>query len=382
MTSRERVLAALRREDVDYVPCCPFFNALHEQQRVEHRYQFPWGPSQREVVEYCLRGLGVDQLVHYGLGTHHYPAAGVSARAWMEDSVIHKVWHTPAGDLHAAITYNEKWPHGFNIPFFSDFNIGHYVEPWLECEQDLECLRHILRPPESKEALAQWRFEYEEAKRLAERLQVATMTTIGLGLSGALLLTGPEAMCLMAVENPDLLDAYLELEHQLNLSWIERMAETGVDIIRRNGFYETADFLGPSMLERFLAQRLNREIDAAHQAGILTAYTVNTGIMPMLDHLRKLNFDCLLQIDVAFHGVDMQVIRDSQGDSKSFWLGPSGVYHMWSKDPETVREAVREVFAVFGKRGLLLTPCPTAHSIMPWENTLAMIDEWKMLRGT
>jgi uroporphyrinogen-III decarboxylase len=30
MTSRQRVLAALRREEVDYVPCCASFNPLHE----------------------------------------------------------------------------------------------------------------------------------------------------------------------------------------------------------------------------------------------------------------------------------------------------------------------------------------------------------------
>lgn len=42
--------------------------------------------------------------------------------------------------------------------------------------------------------------------------------------------------------------------------------------------------------------------------------------------------------------------------------------------------AVREVFDVFGPTGLLLTACPSAHSIMPWENTLAMIDEWRRLR--
>ena len=45
-----------------------------------------------------------------------------------------------------------------------------------------------------------------------------------------------------------------------------------------------------------------------------------------------------------------------------------------------VRQAVRDVFAAFGKRGLIIGPCPSAHSIMPWQNTLAMVDEWKKLR--
>ena len=53
---------------------------------------------------------------------------------------------------------------------------------------------------------------------------------------------------------------------------------------------------------------------------------------------------------------------------------------MWSADPNVVRQAVRTTFDAFGKRGLLITACPSVHSIMPWENTLAMVDEWKKLR--
>ena len=60
MTSRERMLAALRRQPVDYPPCAPWFNPLSEHQRVGKRWQFPWGPSERERCEYSKNVLGVD----------------------------------------------------------------------------------------------------------------------------------------------------------------------------------------------------------------------------------------------------------------------------------------------------------------------------------
>jgi hypothetical protein len=41
---------------------------------------------------------------------------------------------------------------------------------------------------------------------------------------------------------------------------------------------------------------------------------------------------------------------------------------------------VRQSFEVFAPEGLILAPCVSSHSIMPWESTLAMIDEWKRLR--
>ena len=47
---------------------------------------------------------------------------------------------------------------------------------------------------------------------------------------------------------------------------------------------------------------------------------------------------------------------------------------------EPANRIVRKVFDVFGKTGLILSQCVSAHSIMPWESTLAMIDEWKNLR--
>jgi len=43
-------------------------------------------------------------------------------------------------------------------------------------------------------------------------------------------------------------------------------------------------------------------------------------------------------------------------------------------------QAVRECFRVIGRTGLLITPCPSLHSIMPWQSGLAMIDEWEKLR--
>ena len=68
------------------------------------------------------------------------------------------------------------------------------------------------------------------------------------------------------------------------------------------------------------------------------------------------------------------------GATTSFWTGPSDTVHMPYERTETVRKAVRHVFEVFGKTGLILTPCSSAKATFPWENILAMIDEWKRLR--
>jgi len=101
--------------------------------------------------------------------------------------------------------------------------------------------------------------------------------------------------------------------------------------------------------------------------------------MPLLDHLASLNFDSIMHPDIAFAGVDLQEVQGKLTPEKSLWTGPSSTFHLWN-GPEATRKAVRQVFEVFGRTGLVLSQCVSSHSIMPWESTAAMIDEWKKLR--
>lgn len=380
MTSRERVLAALHRQAVDYVPCCGFFNPLHPVQRRGHTWNFPWpeDSSFEEQIRYQVQQLGLDQIVHIGVSVTR-PAPGVTSRTWLTGDVLHKAYRTPAGELHAAVRYNDLWPHGQDIPFYSDFNIGHFVEPWLKTREDLECLKQIQAPRDTGEVLAEARVATAGARRVAARYGLAVKGTAGMGLTGAHHLFGSTELCIMTVDQPDLVDAYVEHEHRLNLRQIEVHAQLGgVDIIGRNGFYETADFYGPAALDRFLTGRLTAEADAAHRAGMVVAYTVHTGVMPILGYLAALPLDSLQGIDTAFKDTNLALIRDSL-PGKAFWIGPSSTFHIW-KGPEPTRKAVRQVFECFGRRGLILSQGVSSHSIMPWESTLAMIDAWRKLR--
>ena len=389
MTSKERVLAAMRRQPVDYVPCSPIFNPLLEQQRVGYRWQFPFGPSEREMAEYAVQVLGTDYVEYliYPGGKYrgnvctgrYFPAPEVTSNVWMDGDIIHKVWQTPAGQLHAAVKYEAAWPYGMDIPFFQDHQ-GLMVEHWIKTEADVECLGYVFRPPWKKEHFDLLRLRARQSGELADRLQIARGAFIGNGLSGALELIGAEKLCMMAIENPGLIDAYLEIDHRMNVRNMEIACDLGADIIMRNGFYETSDFYSPAMLEKFLGRRLREEIATVHQAGKVFSYTINTGVMPILDYLKGLDCDVLLGIDMDFPGADIRAIQAKLGDRKSFWLGPPSQTRLWAKDGGPARQGVREAFEVFGKTGLILSASVSSHSIMPWENTLAMIDEWKKLR--
>lgn len=377
LSSRERVLAALRRESVDHPPFAPFFNVLHPSQRRGHTWNFPWAENapQEEQVRTVKEELGLDPVVHIGFRTF-YEDPETSSRVWRDEGMLHKRIETPAGAVEASVRLTADWPHGDDIPFFSDFNVGHYGRPWIESHEDLECFRWIMRPPHTDEQHGQNQAAVDRGLAMGRKFACPTMAHIGMGLTGAQHLFGVTPLCMFTVTDPDLVDAYLELEHQTNVTALEWLAGQGVDMVRRNGFYETSDFYAPDVLERFLAKRLDAETAAAHAGGMLMTYTVNTGVMPMLNYLNARALDTLLHVDIAFQGFDLAAFRDALAVKKSFWIGPSSTYHIWP-GPEATRKATRQVFEVLGTTGVLLTPCPSIHSIMPWESFEAMHAEWR-----
>jgi uroporphyrinogen-III decarboxylase len=380
MTSRERLLAALRGEAVDAIPCCIHFNPLDVAARRGRTWNFPWPEraTDEEKLAYQVEHLGLDQVVSMSIDLCA-PVDGVEWKTWREGDVLHNAYQTPAGELHASVNFGELWPHGDRIPFYSDFNVGHFVEPWIRNEADLACLQQICRLHDTREALDSARAAYAAAKQLADRYGLPTHAAVGMGLTGAQHLFGVTDLCLMTVDQPDLVEAYLDYEHQINLRTLEVLGDLGVDMVRRNGFYETADFYSPQMLERFLGDRLRAEAATAAQAGMHMSYTVHTGITPIFDYLAGLGMHSLFGIDPVAQEMDAAALHRQLSPVSGLWMGPSSTYHIW-QGPEATRQAVREVFEVFAEPGFVLSPAVSVHSIMPWESALAMIDEWRKLR--
>ena len=379
MTSRERVLSAMRGRPVDYAPCSPFLNPQDRIQRFGKTYNFPFGPSSRESVQYGVEVLGLDMHVPVPWRSY-YPSDEVAAKSWFEDGLVHKEWRTPAGTLHCSVLYDHGWPHGLDIPLFTDYTIGRFVDPWLTCAGDLACLEHILLPPRTQEQIEELSFGWMEASSLAERYSLPTMVSIGSGLTGAHQLCDSEKLCLLVVDQPELIEGYLALEHGATMKNCEIILDFGVDIVRRNGFYESCDFFSPDLLSRYLDVYLKKEAAIVKHAGAASGYTILTGYTPMTQRLSDLGFDSIMVPDPFFEGEDAAALSADGGGRCSYWSGPSDTLHMPWDDQDGVREAVRKTFTIFGSTGLILSPCSSAKAPHPWENVLAMVDEWKKIR--
>ena len=375
MTCKERVLAALRRQDVDYAPCLPIFWSSPEAAG------YLW-TGEEERLDVCLNRLGVDALVDFGITQTPHPE--VHERVWQDQPpgeavpVIHKIIQTPAGELSCTVRKTGDWPHGADIPLMSDFVVSRIVKPWIETEQDMDCLAYCRRPPDV--TVAQVQEQLAPVRELADRYSVPIRAAIGEGLTCSLSLFGAERAVMASVEQPELLDRLADLEHQVAVRRISLLAQAGVDLLARNGFYETTDFWSPAQLDHLLKDRLAREVELAHSAGLPVAYTVCTGVMPMLDYLRDLGFDALFGVEPALGNQDMAQIARRVGPVSCIWSGLSAPIHIGLGDPDSVSEAVAQFYQVFGKRGTILAATPSIRPHWPWENTMAMIREWKRQR--
>ncbi len=375
MTSRERLLAALRRQDVDYVPCCPSFSASLAGP------QFTWS-GRADSLERVVVDLGLDAVVHVGIEASWHPE--VDSRVWRECRpgelpVLHKEIRTPNGPLSAAIRVTEDLAHKDDIPLTSDWNVSRYVKPWFETMEDVERYAFVHMPP-SDEAIVEGEERYRQAKREADRYGLATHADCGTGLTSALQLFGAQQAVMVSMDNPEMIQRFLEIEHQTTMKRAEVMAGWGVDIIRRNGFYETTDFWSPRQIREWLAPLLREEIAAMKSGGAAVTYTVETGVMPILDVLAELDFDGFRDIEPVLGNQDMSVVAERLCGRHAIWGGVSGPIHIGEGTPEIVRQAVRDAFKVFGPRGLVLSAVPSTRAHWPWENSLAMFDEWRRLR--
>ncbi len=158
-----------------------------------------------------------------------------------------------------------------------------------------------------------------------------------------------------------------------------KVALENVDIVRRNGFYETTDFWSPRQLQNFLEERLRDEAEQVRSAGRVCCYTVCTGVMPILGYLAELPFNAYEGIEPALGNQDMRIVAQKFGSKKCIWGGVSAPVHIGLGNPETVRKAVQNAFQIFGWRGFILHAVPSIREQWPWENVQAFIDEWKQL---
>lgn len=147
LSSRERLLCAMRHEEPDHVP---LWN-LWRMKEPPFTYR-----TQTERAQAVI-GLGMDDtlLLEPPLGKTEYydvnrvPGIGIDVRKVVREGerypLLIKEYQTPAGNIRQVVRQTEDWANGEDVRLFSDYNVPRSIEFVVKESADLPSLRHLLR---------------------------------------------------------------------------------------------------------------------------------------------------------------------------------------------------------------------------------------------
>ncbi len=390
MSSRERMLCAIEGGAPDYVPLAfMIFSALR------HRCTTPLEFFERQME------LGLDTVVElFRLNEDEMgdcsDACGppvsfgpqVAIREWREVPegerypLLHKEYATPDGTLTCVVRQTDDWPYGDHVPFLDDYVEARAAKPLVTRADDLPALRHLLSPPRRHE-LERCRQLWAEGKRFAERHDLLVAGGWGVGADALAWLCGLQEAVIMAMDEPQLLDAILDVVGEWNHWRMELILDAGVDLFVRRAWYEGTDFWSPTLYRRHFLPRLKDEVQLAHEAGAKFAYILTSGTMPILDMIVEAGVDVLVGVDpVQGKGTDMAELKQRVAGKLCLWGGVNGFLTVERGTPPGIHVAVRAAIHTLGPRGFILSPVDNVRDTSDevWANTLALIEAWKEMR--
>lgn len=387
LTSRERLLRTIQRQEVDHLPCAFMSFTALRRQVAENLYEL----SQRELA------MGLDSFLFIPslprpMRPEHPELRGLPVRFqpevetfdWQEEApygnkILHKKYSTPAGELSTAIRVSDDWPHGNHIPFIDDFQVPRSVKPLITERRDLEPLAFLLTSP-APEDIAAYRAEVDHARLFKEEYGVLLVGGWGVGMDMANWLCGVQNLMAMTLTDEAFVTELLDMIHLWNMERMKVVLAGGIDLFIKRAWYEGCDFVTPTFYQQVILPRLRKEIDLVHESGAKFGYICSSGLQPMLDLFKAAGMDMLIGIDpVQGTRTDMPTIKEKIGGEVCLWGGVSGAVTVEMGTEEQIRMAVSTAIQQLGPQGFILSPVDNITEDTPatWQNIDIFIDEWR-----
>jgi uroporphyrinogen-III decarboxylase len=385
MNSRQRILNAINRKPVDHVPLYLRLWSLGEG---IDQIPFNWR-DQITRVESLLK-LGVDDtlVLQPPMGyTEEFDAnqiAGIQHTITKEEPyrigdypILRKTYQTPDGPLSTGVKITRDWPHGNDIMLFSDFNIPRLVDPLVKSLADIPRLKHLLGKPDKNqmdEFLSRAQYLHKEAARLEVVLD-GGWTALG---DSAVWLCGMDNVLTWQMEQPDLLDAVLEVILDWELTRMDILLSAGVDVMVHMAWYEGTDFWTPKNYRRMLKPRLQKLIDASHAKNVPFRYIITKGWKPLRKDFIEIGIDCVTGVDPVQDNADLEEVKNEFLHKICIMGGVNAAVMLTQWSEQEIRDAIDKAFQILNTEdGFILFPVDNIHCELPWEKTEILIDQWK-----
>ena len=332
LTSAERVLRVLRRQEPDRIP------------------HFEWIVDRR-VREAILPGCSMEEFtVRMGLD------AILTAPDFRKEEIAPGIFRNEWGALSKRTGEEHGFPLGGPVKTLEDFERYHPPDP---------------RAPGRYRSLERTVARYKG--RLAIGVHLNDVLSI------PFYICGHEELLVAFAEEPELVRKLAKLSADLNIEMAKEVARRGADFIFTGDDYASADqpFVAPARFREYLYPELKRVMGGFKAAGLPVIKHSDGNILPLLDMILEAGIDCLDPID-PIAGLDIGVMKRTYGDRIALKGNVNCAQTLtFGSEADVVEETKAVMRKAAAGGGLILSSSNSIHSAVKPGNYLAM---WNAIR--
>lgn len=392
LSSKERMLASLNCEKVDYIPCSfMLFNALRAKCKDDLEFfyeQINLGLDTVAYIPFTHRKIGQLTDFQTPLGFPVRFDSKVKTKEWKSkensEEILNKEYLTPEGKLEVKVKKTEDWIFGDRVPILNDWLSSRSKEFIVKDKEDLKKMKYLLTPP-NKDDIETFRIEANEAKKLAEKKSILLAGMWGIGLDSVAWIIGLEKFMLMCIDDPDFAMQYVNFIYNWNKKRMEIILDFGVDLFVRRGWYEGVDFYTPNLFKKYIFPSLKKEAKLCHQAGSKYGYILTRGSLPLIDQLLEAEVDVLIGVDSSKMDpyMDIEKMKEKVNGRMSLWGGINQYIAIEGRTEKEINDSVKKTIKSFGEtNGFILSPVDNVLDLSKsvWAKVETFIKVWKELR--
>jgi hypothetical protein len=290
---------------------------------------------------------------------------------------IEKVYYTAEGKLRTVVEKTADWPHGDDIPVFSDFNVSRAKEFLVKSHEDLKKIKYLLGEPK--------REEYKEFKERARELRKAAQR-LGVILEGGRTALGDCLVWLLGIQNmiygsydtPDLILELLDILYNWEEKRLQMIIDEGIELLFHSAWYEITDFWTPDMYRKILKPKLSNLVKFTKQAGVKFAYIITKSYDELADDFLDLEFDCLYGADPIQGKADLSFLQKTFKGKICLWGGINSAVTLGRGSKEEIEKAVEDAIRMLAPGGgfVLFPVDQILPEVNPWDNIEILLKRW------
>jgi len=346
MTSKQRILAALRHEELDRIPTGEnqMDGKLAEQILGRQLlYNVGWnelqalwnGQRDRLVQDYCAVHVELPRALEWDyVRVPVVPAAGTYRQPKMTG---HNSWITDQGH---EVQFN---PEAGNIitrtgfPEMSIDDLPNPDKPFAVDPSELDAIRHTV-------------------KHLGESHFIIARTPLD-GSYPWEETVGMESFLMKMITDPEFVEKAVQVFVNRSIAYIRAMLEAGVDAIMTTDDYSDnrGPIMGVDLFRKFVMPGIRRQSEVIHELGGFFIKHTDGNLWDVLDDLVEIGIDGWHGIQRNI-GMDMDRLKQRYGDRLCLFGGVNAET-LIDGTPDTVADEVRTAIDQAGRGGGLVLTC-------------------------